>query len=138
MRLLLWVLLVTMVALLSTTVASITADSDMKQVSHRDSSAVTLARVLPDGVHSNIDKRLLRVESNQIDAEKHIEGEERTIYVKIKGTVQKLKEQLLKLNEKTPFSTKNMEKRFQKLADQNLDPDYFYKRYQIGTWVARN
>ncbi|KAE8914173.1 hypothetical protein PF005_g22686 [Phytophthora fragariae] len=132
MRLVLWVLLVTLVTLLSSSDASSTTNSDKKLASQLESSMEITPRILSVDYESN-NKRSLRGESKKTETDE--DGEERAIFVKYHGSIQNLKDKLRALN---PFSTKSMEKRFAKLAAEGNTPDDYKKLYQIGTWSSRH
>ncbi|KAG6613264.1 putative secreted RxLR effector protein [Phytophthora cinnamomi] len=134
MRVLLWVLLVALVTLLSSTDALSTNNSDKKQVVQPNSEEVA-TRMLAANYENNNDKRMLRGESKMTYATNAENDEERAVFIKFQGSVQRLREKFRDIN---PFSTKNIEKRFQKLADKGRTPDYYFKKYQIGTFNSRH
>ncbi|KAG6619307.1 putative secreted RxLR effector protein [Phytophthora cinnamomi] len=103
MRVLLWVLLVALVTLLSSTDALSTNNSDKKQVVQPNSEEVA-TRMLAANYENNNDKRMLRGESKMTYATNAENDEERAVFIKFQGRT----------------------------------PDYYFKKYQIGTFNSRH
>nr|QVE55545.1 RxLR effector protein 34b [Phytophthora cinnamomi] len=118
MRVLLWVLLVALVTLLSSTDALSTNNSDKKQVVQPNSEEVA-TRMLAANYENNNDKRMLRGESKMTYATNAENDEERAVFIKFQGSVQRLREKLRDIN---PFSTKTLKSDFKSWPTKGEPP----------------